>query len=337
MSEEVPRRPFPGMYTTLYTKVLMFTSANSRDGRRPVFREDYLRNLRKVMGANVEWMNVLETLKELEQDGEVWIEHVGSDDFKVWLTEKSLQRFRRQEGRARTSPLPSESPSGSPDTTGASLPNAKVSPPKNDEDDLPTSLVRTIVTNSAETPKSSEQLDVPESTPIPPRPDLAATQDIDRTLLQQRLQELESGLEAIARREKVLNDRLVRLVERERELIRRESEFEETRKHMERGLTDRRGEAESMVAELRARLVKLEEIERESGNASVSLPARIASLEQREEALLVAAKELQDALQEQEAGSQDTETQQKRLRRGVENAHRALAEHVERHRKSRKD
>ena len=235
----------PGLYTTLYTKVLMYTAANSRNGLRPVFRDDYFRNMRKIMGPSVKWLEVLETLEELERDGEVWIEHLGSEDFKVWLTEKSLQRFRH-------TTLPPRDVRGAPTSSGPSVEVAH--PIKDDSTPSPTSddalKVEPETSTSANPPMVEDP--GPQSRNDPPMsstdltnnpetsPRVSPTEDPGNAVIEQHLRKLEETQRALARREKALNDRLVCMVEHERELIRREEEFEEIRKSLEESLAKRR-------------------------------------------------------------------------------------------------
>jgi hypothetical protein len=332
----------PGLYTTLYTKVLMYTAANSRNGLRPVFRDDYLRNMRKIMGPSVKWLEVLEILEELERDGEVWIEHLGSEDFKVWLTEKSLQRFRH-------TTLPPRDVRGAPTSSG---PTVEVAPPIKDNstpgstsDDAPkvdpetsTSVNPAVVEDHGpqsrrDPPMTSTDLaNNPETSPR-----VSPTEDLDKAIIEQHLRELEETQLAIARREKALNDRLVRMVEHERELIRREEEFEEIRKSLEEGLAKRQAEVDQLADELRSRLSK-SEAQRNGVEAPTTYPPeRLAALEAHEDDLLRSARALQATIEEQERAIAVQQERHKRLREAIERTHAELEEHVINHRRSRKE
>ena len=332
----------PGLYTTLYTKVLMYTAANSRNGLRPVFRDDYLRNMRKIMGPSVKWLEVLETLEELERDGEVWIEHLGSEDFKVWLTEKSLQRFRH-------TTLPPRDVRGAPTSSGPSVEVAH--PIKDDSTPSPTSddalKVEPETSTSANPPMVEDP--GPQSRNDPPMsstdlannpetsPRVSPTEDPGNAVIEQHLRELEETQLALARREKALNDRLVRMVEHERELIRREEEFEEIRKSLEEGLAKRQAEVEHLAAELRSRLSILDAPRNGVEAPTTYPPERLAALEAHEEELLRSARALQTAIEEQERAIAVQQEMHKRLRETIERTHAELEEHVNKHRRSRKE
>ncbi len=341
MSVGTPRG-MPGLYTTLYTKVLMYTAANSRNGLRPVFRDDYLRNMRKIMGPSVKWLEVLETLEELERDGEVWIEHLGSEDFKVWLTEKSLQRLRhtspppRDVGVASFSsgPIQKEAPSmidiSTRGSTTDGTPKIDLKPSTSpvspvEEDHEPQSSSDPLI-------PSAESANHPETSPlIPP------TGDLDKAIIDQHLRELEDTRLALVRREKALNDRLVRMVEHERDLIRREEEFENTRKSLEDGLARRQGEVEHLNAELRSRLSKTGAPQNGMETPAENLPEQLAAIEAREEELLRSARALQTVLEDQERALETQQETHRRLREGIERTHAELEEHVKKHRRSRKE
>ena len=341
MSAGAPRG-MPGLYSTLYTKVLMYTAANSRNGLRPVFRDDYLRNMRKIMGPSVKWLEVLEILEELERDGEVWIEHLGSEDFKVWLTEKSLQRIRH-------TTLPPRDVKGTPTSSGPTREEAPfikdISPLGSTSDDTPkvdpeTSTLDVSPVVEDHGPKSRSNLpmtstDLAKSPETSPR--VSPTDDLDTAVIEQHLRVLEETQLALARREKALNDRLVRMVEHERELIRREEEFEEIRKSLEEGLAKRQAEAEHLAAELRSRLSRSDAPRNGVEAPTTYPPERLTALEAHEEDLLRSARALQSAIDEQERALAAQQEMHNCLREAIERTHAELEEHVNRHRRSRKE
>jgi len=99
----------------LYQRILMFTGTNSRYGQRPLSREDYLRNMRKVFGM-VSFKQVIEVLTQIQREGLAIMEFTGPVDFKVILTPFGGEVVKRVErGESLESALAPAEPSPVPE------------------------------------------------------------------------------------------------------------------------------------------------------------------------------------------------------------------------------